>query len=176
MAIQIISLYFAQSPTGDRTETYMKLVEKTFTRGGCYSFLITLALLIISTIMGFDEYGNYAIIINFKLFLICAAAGYATAIVGLIFETKLDPIFKRLIHFVVLLGGFTAIFATAGTGGQSIARKIIISILIFSVAYVIIFLSVFGIKKLILFIEKKHELKKPQAPKQPTEKYTPRYK
>lgn len=153
----------------------MKLVEKTFFKGGCYSFLIALALLVISHAMGIDEYGNYSIVLNLKLYLVCMACGFAIAIVGLIFETGLDPIFKRLIHFIVLLGGFIAIFATSSSGSQSVARKILVGIIIFTLCYVVLFLLIFGLKKLASYIEKKRGTANNTANTK-SSKYTPRYK
>ncbi len=150
----------------------MKLVEKTFLKGGCYSFLIALALLVISHAMGIDEYGNYSIVLNLKLYSVCMACGFAAAAVDLIFETRLDPIFKRLIHFIVLLGGFVAIFATSKSGSQSIATKILVGVIVFTFCYVVLFLLVFSVKKLVAFIEKKHGIAKGAD----STSYTPRYK
>ncbi len=152
----------------------MKLVEKTFIRGGCYSFLIALALLLVSKALGIDEYGNYQIVMNINLYLVCGVCGFVTALAGLVFETKLDPIFKRLIHFTVLLCGFVAIFATAATGSQNIPAKILIGTFVFTVCYAVLFLALFGIRKLIAFLEKKYTLKNKEE--KPAEKYTPRYK
>ncbi len=154
----------------------MKLTEKTVTRGGFYSFLIALALLLISRALGLDEFGNFSLIINIKLYLMCGLCGFTVALAGLIFETKLDPIFKRLIHFIVLICAFTVLFATTQAGGQSIARKILVAIVVFTLSYIVIFLVTFGIKKLIAFLEKKYEAKAKNSPKAPEEKYTPRYK
>ncbi len=153
----------------------MKLVEKTFIRGGCYSFLIALALLLISKALGVDEFGNHHIVMNITLYLVCGACGFVTACAGLIFETKLDPIFKRLIHFVVLLCGFVAIFATAATGSQNIPTKILVGTFAFTVAYAVLFLVLFALRKLIAFLEKKYEIKAEEE-KKSAEKYTPRYK
>ena len=122
----------------------MKLFLKTVTRGGFYTFLIVLGLLAVSTAMGFDEYGNYTIVLNMKLYLACTLCGYIIALAGLVFETPLDPIIKRAIHFVLLLGGFIAIFATSESGSGLAGRKVLIAVFLYALAYPIIFLAVFG--------------------------------
>lgn len=154
----------------------MKLTEKVFTRGGCYTALITLAMLLFARMMGWDTDGNHLVIINLRLYFTFAACGFAASLVELIFETKLDPIFKRLIHFFVLLVAFVTIFTTAKTGGTSIATKILVASFTFTVCYIVIFFALFGIKKLIVFIEKKYNAKCAAKPEQKPEKYTPRYK
>ncbi|MBR2465809.1 MAG: hypothetical protein IKB38_02620 [Clostridia bacterium] len=154
----------------------MKLFEKTFVRGGCYSFFIILALLLISSAMGFDEHGNSLIVLDVPQVLFCSVSGYAVALAGLIFETKLDPIFKRLIHFIVLLAAFIFIFATGAFGGNSLSTKILAGIVLFTFAYIAVSLLLLGVKKLFALVEKKYSAKS-EAEKNDTQKpYTPRYK
>lgn len=154
----------------------MKLFEKTFLRGGCYSFFIALALLLISNAFGFDEYGNSLIVLDVAHFLFCSVSGYAVALAGLVFETKLDPIFKRLIHFMVLLAAFIFIFATGTFGSNSLSTKILAGIVLFTFAYIIVSLLLFAVKKLASIIEKKYGAKTEDKKSDKTEKYTPRYK
>ncbi len=154
----------------------MKLFEKTFIRGGCYSFFITLALLLISSAMGFDEHGNSLIVLDVPQVLFCSVSGYAVALAGLIFETKLDPIFKRLTHFIVLLAAFIFIFATGAFGSNSLSTKILAGIVLFTFAYIAVSLLLLAVKKLTALVEKKHSAKNEAKKSDASETYTPRYK
>ena len=154
----------------------MKLFLKTVTRGGFYTFLIVLGLLAVSTAMGIDEYGNYTIVLNMKLYLACTLCGYIIALAGLIFETPLDPIIKRAIHFVLLLGGFIAIFATSESGSGLAGRKVLIAVFLYALAYPIIFLAVFGAKKIYFSIVGTESADADKKATPAKEKYTPRFK
>ena len=155
----------------------MKLVGKTITKGGFYTFLIALALLVISHAMGLDDYGNFKIVLGIRLYLYCTLCGYIIALTDLVFLTKLDPIIKRAIHFVVLLGVFTVIFATSDSGSGLAGRKVFVAVVIYVFAYAVIFGLFFAVKKLYAYIYKSvngnppaSEAKKAPAP------YKPRYK
>ena len=125
--------------------------------------------------MGFDEYGNALIALDSQKTLFCAVSGYTVAIAGLIFETKIDPIFKRLIHFIALLVAFIFIFASTGFGGNNLSTKLLAGIILFTISYVVISLAIFGIKKLIHLIIKENP-RKNEAEKDSSSKYTPLYK
>lgn len=152
----------------------MKLVAKTLTKGGCFTFLIVLALLVISHAIGIDEYGNYQIIMNIKLYLACTLCGYVIAFAGLIFETPLDPILKRAIHFLLLLGGFIAVFATSESGSGLAGRKVLIAVFLYVIAYVVLFLLIFGVKKLYAAVSKNSEDNGSGASTK--ESYSPKFK
>jgi len=159
----------------------MKLFLKTLTKGGLFTFLIVLALLAISTAMGIDEYGNYQIVMNIKLYLACTLCGYIIAFAGLIFETKLDPIIKRAIHFVLLLGGAIAVFATNDSGSGLAGKKVLIAIFLYTICYVVLFLLILAAKKIYAAFagnepeEQQNNGKNGAKNKQP-EKYSPRFK
>ena len=153
----------------------MELTKKTLVKGGFYTFLIALALLVISHALGIDDYGNYRIMLNVKLYLACTLCGYLIALADLIFVTKLDPIIKRALHFVILLAGFVVVFATNGSGSGLAGRKVFIAVVLYVIAYAVIFLAAFGIKKLVSALMKKSDASSSSA-KKPEEKYTPLYK
>ena len=167
----MVSYIIAQKQKGLK----MKLLEKTFFKGGCYSFFIAVALLLISSAMGFDEYGNALIALDSQKTLFCAISGYTVAVAGLIFETSIDPIFKRLIHYIALLGAFVFIFATSDFGGNNLATKLLAGIILFTISYVAVCLALFGIKKLINLIIKEKPQKN-EAEQSSSNKYTPLYK
>ncbi len=155
----------------------MKILGKTLTRGSFYSFLIILVYLIFSHTVGFEA--NFDIIIDLPRYLTLNLYGFSIAAVGLIFETKLDPIFKRAIHFLVLLGGFIFVFMTSGSETINGGRKVFISIVLFVFCYVAITLAIFAAKHIYGKIEKK--LKKSSIDTKTQKKnsntsYTPRYK
>ena len=154
----------------------MKLVGKTLTKGGFYTFLITLALLVISHAIGLDDYGNYHIVLNIKLFLACTLCGYIIAVTDLVFETKLDPIIKRAIHFTVLLAGFIFVFATSESGSGLAGRKVLVAIVIYVVVYALLFLLFFLGKKLYAYIVKSIEGEPSKKGQQNNGQYKPRYK
>ena len=125
----------------------MKLVQKTFFKGGTYTFLITLALILISKIIGVDDYGNYRLVVTLDLYLVSTLCGFIMAAAELIFETKLDIIFKRAAHFLSVLIGFVIVFAVSGMGGGSVGKRIFIAIVIYIVSYLLISLIFFVAKR-----------------------------
>lgn len=126
----------------------MKLVQKTILKGGFYSFLIILAILLFSHAIGLDDYGNYKIVVSLSLYLIGALCGYIVAAAELIFETELDIIIKRAVHFVSLLIAFIIIFAVSGFGGDAVGKKIFVAIVIYILTYVVLFLLFFAVKRI----------------------------
>lgn len=126
----------------------MKLVQKTFLKGGTYTFLITLALILISKIIGVDDYGNYQLAVTLELYLVTTLCGFIMAFAELIFETKLDIIIKRAAHFLSVLIGFVIVFAVSGMGGGSVGKRIFIAIVIYIVCYVLLSLIFFLAKRI----------------------------
>lgn len=126
----------------------MKLVQKTFLKGGTYTFLITLALILISRAIGVDDYGNYQLIVTLDLYLVSTLCGFIIASAELIFETKLDIILKRATHFLAVLLGFVIVFAVSGMGGGSVGKRIFIAIVIYIVSYLLLSLIFFLTKRI----------------------------
>ena len=126
----------------------MKLVQKTFLKGGTYTFLITLALILISRAIGVDDYGNYQLIVTLDLYLVSTLCGFIIASAELIFETKLDIILKRAAHFLAVLLGFVIVFAVSGMGGGSVGKRIFIAIVIYIVSYLLLSLIFFWTKRI----------------------------
>lgn len=138
----------------------MNLFKKTVMKGGFYTFLISLSWLLISKLINFDKFDNYNIVMDLSLLGMLTLFGYAIAAVGLIFETRLDPIFKRAIHFLVLLCGFVFVFMNANTDTVNNGKKVFIAIVIFAMVYPVLTLLIFGLKKLMDLIEGKIDEKK----------------
>ena len=150
----------------------MKHIEN-FLKGACaYTVIILSLFYFMANAIGIKElsvsFGRYGLILLFG-FIISAA--------GFLFKLdKIHRAFSLLAHYSVLLLAFCIIFITSGilAGGSS---KIFVAIVIFTVFYTVISLSVYFAKKGIAALDRKIDKKSPQKNKhKETTPYTSKFK
>lgn len=151
----------------------MKKFESFILHGCGFTVLIALILYIFLAINGVLDQGipitKFLVVFGYGLVISGARELYASLPYG--------KAARVTIHYIMLLAGFLVLYLTSGAFATITGAKIFIAIILFSIFYTAVMLSVGGVHKLI-------EKSKPHAPaakksgsKQPQKKsaYKPRF-
>lgn len=124
----------------------MKKLQSIVLNACAYTVLISVVILSITTLI--SENGNLGI--SFTRYLTFILCGIAIALANLIFSlNSIHIIIRMALHYGALLVAFLVIFTTDGILPLNDAADYFVAIIIYSLMYVLLFATVYGIKRAV---------------------------
>ena len=158
----------------------MNRIEKTLLYGCSYSVLIMAVFYLFALISGFTSTS-----VDAKTFFLCLCFGMLVSVMEQVYQSiSLGFVYRAMIHYAVLLVAFCIIFVSIGGISGAGRTSTFVSIVVFTLLYLLIFLFVHftrrGINKCESKIAKKQAIKQKSAgnagKKEEKKPYTPLYK
>lgn len=150
----------------------MKKLESILLHSCAYTVLIATLFFAIAGIMDVHD-AKFGFLDFLLIFLFSVVITFANMVLK---YEKLNLLLRFIIHYLALLIVFCIVFFNIGNMTATGAAKVFITVIIFTLLYVIIAIITWLAKKSVKKIDKTIQSKAPKTAKQKSNEYQPRFK